>query len=186
MDIYLPQLSDCDDPEEWLSAVFINYGIALRECRESGDKPGYAEVLRRLEATVTKAAKSGIEDDLAWVLLARHTKHPGRRLKYFLSAHKAMMRKLKEDQDEMNFDEAARERFEAATMLREIGLIYEAKGDLAKAEKFFTGALTHLREASDLMETFFLSEDNDNSEGEIFPLHPRLLKELERVKKRRA
>ncbi len=186
MDIYLPVLSDYDDPEQWLGDVFVNYGVALRQCREKGDKKGYTQVLRQLQAEVTKAAKSGIEGDLAWCLLARHTRHPGRRLKYFLSAHKAMMRNLKEEQDEMNFDEAARERFEAATMLREVGLIYEAQGNLAEAEKFFTGAITHLREAADLMETYFLSEDSDNSEGEIFPLHPRLLKELERVKKRRA
>jgi hypothetical protein len=183
MEIYFPELSDFDDPEEWMLVLHVNYSIALRERREAGDHPGRETLLQRLRAAVQQALELKIMGHGAVSLLARNTTDPQERLRLYSIAYEHRMADLPTS---YGFDEQGSAMFEAGGFLREIGLIHEAQGNLAEAEDCFARALAHLHQGADLFETHCLSEDPNNNEGETFPLRPQLVMELERLRKRRG
>jgi hypothetical protein len=182
MDTDLPPLSDYDeDAEAWILEVDYFYLRALKECRAKKDRAGREKLLENLRDAVEQAVKLGVIKHWAVRLLARDATDPKERLHYYSIAYK---NRMADPLTEWGFDEQAGVMIEAAGYLREMGLIHEALDDAAQAADCFTRALAHLQQGADLFETHCLDEDPDNSEGETFPLRPRLVTELERVRKR--
>ena len=83
MDIYLPVLSDYEDPVEWITDVGLNCGVGLRECREQGDQAGCEELLGHLRASVEQAVELEITESRPVQLLARNTIDPQERLRLY-------------------------------------------------------------------------------------------------------
>ncbi len=182
MNIDLPQLSDFpDDPNGWMLEVEACYSDELEKCRAKKDEAGRQTLLQNLRAAVEQALELGLTQPWGVQLLARYTTDPQERLRYYSITYK---NQLADPLTEWGFDEQAIAKVEAATYLRQMGLVHEGLGDAAQAADCFTRALTHLQEASDLFETHCLSEHPHNSEEETFPLRPRLVTELQRVKNR--
>ena len=183
-EIYLPRLSEfTDDLDEWSYAAAGNYRLALRECVEKNDQARRESLLQDLRADVNQALKSNLKVYAVVLLLAKNTTDTEEHLRLYTAAANLCSANLPGD---AHFIEMAELTFKAGRLLREVGLLQEKKGNFTEAEKYFTRAFAHLQDASDLFETHCLSEDRDTPEGETFPLRPRLLAELKRVRKHQA
>jgi hypothetical protein len=79
-------------------------------------------------------------------------------------------------------EDQARSCYEAAWLMREMGLIHEQLGDRPAAQRCFKQAMDRTHQAGDLAYAYFMSEGAFH-DGDAIPILPRLVEDLERVGK---
>lgn len=172
-----PRISDFPDKRDWLTSVASYHECRLEQWRAIGNLRAVQEEITDYDASVTAGLRLGGRDPYPLIHVAGLIRDNQRRF-FLLGAAYALV--VEAVPQQLEAEEAAQLCFEAAWLMREMGLIYEQSGDAAGAQRCFTEAAARNQEAGDFAYTHFMSWNLFN-EGDAIPIRPRLMEDSKRV-----